>query len=97
MAIDLRDTLDRLKSKTTFLIEKYNATKAEKERVENLNANLQEEIEQLKKELEKAQLEKEYLQLARNISISSKDLADSKAILTQLVRDVNKCIAQLTE
>lgn len=97
MAINLQDNLNRLKSKTVVLLEKYNALSDEKNKVDTLNANLQSENEKLRIELEKAKRDIEYLQIARNISTTPEDIANSKAILSQLVRDVDKCIAQLND
>ena len=49
------------------------------------------------KQIEQLKLDNDYLRMARAINSSAAELSQSKAILTQLVRDVDKCIAQLTD
>ena len=96
MAVNLRETISRLQSKTEVLFEKYNILAEEKKRVDEQNATLQTEIELLKKELTRANTNLEYMKIARNISHSSEELANSKAILVQFVRDVDNSIPQPT-
>lgn len=97
MAVNLNEIVNRLQSKMIVFSEKYNALQTEKQKVDEENKILKAEIEKLRKELEKSNVDNEYLRLARNISSNPQELAESKAILSQLVRDVDKCIAQLTD
>lgn len=97
MAVNLHETLDRLRSKSNVLIARYKALATEKENVVQQNIELQNTINSLRKQLEQAMRENEYLKLARSISLNNEDLAKSRATIAGLVRDIDKCISQLTE
>ena len=96
MATDLHSTIERILSKSGVLVEKYQALEAEMEIADKEIRRLQGEIAVMKKELETLRQDNEYLRLARSIAPSYEQLAESKSILNQLVRDVDKCISQLT-
>lgn len=97
MAVNLHETLDRLRSKSDVLIARYKALAAEKENVAQQNIELQNTIISLRKQLEQATRENEYLKLARSISLNNEDLTKSRATIARLVRDIDKCISQLKE
>ncbi len=97
MAVNLHETLDRLRSKSDVLIARYKALATEKENVVQQNIELQNTITSLRKQLEQALRENEYLKLARSISLNNEDLVKSRTTIARLVRDIDKCISQLTE
>ena len=96
MAADLHSTIERILSKSSVLVEKYHALEVEKANVEQEVSRLQNEVLALKKEVEMLRQDNEYLRIARSIVPSYEQLAESKSIINQLVRDVDKCISQLT-
>lgn len=71
-----------------------------KEENEDLQAcvkkNIQ-DIQQLKDRLAQADNDYNALKMARMVEITDKDLEGAKARLTKLIRDVNKCIAILSD
>ncbi len=96
MATDLHSTTERLLGKTAVLVEKYNALLAKSRELELQIEALEKEVNTLKKEREVLSQDNEYLRIARTISPSFEQMADSKAVLSQLVREIDKCISQLT-
>lgn len=97
MANELQQTLARIINKSNILVEKYHA-------LERVNASLASEKEQLVEEIEKMkranellQQENEYLKLARVVAHDLKDVEHARATISTLVRDIDKCIAQLNE
>ncbi len=96
MASDLQSTLGRIITKSNVLIEKYRALEEEKIAADNKIEKLQLQVDSMKKELESLQRDNEYMRLARTIMPNADQLSESKAIIRQLVRDVDKCISQLT-
>ena len=94
---ELQSTLERIKSKSDVLLEKYNALRLEKEAVEQENSQLRSRLAQLDKELELMRRDYEYLQMARMITPTRESVIQSRAILAKLVQDVDKCISQLME
>ena len=97
MVSELQSTLERIKSKSDVLLEKYNALRLEKEAVEQENSQLRSRLAQLDKELELMRRDYEYLQIARMITPTRESVVQSRAILAKLVQDVDKCISQLME
>lgn len=96
MAADLHSTIQRILGKTNVLVEKYQALAEELDRVEAEVRTLRGENASLTKENQMLRQENDYLKLARSIVPSHESLEESKAIINQLVRDVDKCISQLT-
>ena len=97
MAVNLEELIERLQRKMLVLIDKYKLLETDKKSVDEENVSLKAEIVNLKKQLELTNTEKDFIRIARNISNTPDDLAKNKAVLIQLVRDVDKCIAQLTD
>ena len=69
----------------------------EKERLEQVVAQLQSEMEVLKKENEKLSTDNHYLTMARHFVPNSEKAAEAKKMISSLVRDIDKCISQLNE
>ncbi|MCH5215994.1 MAG: hypothetical protein J1F10_03555 [Muribaculaceae bacterium] len=94
---ELEAILQRLKAKSEVLAEKYQALKAAKLKVDNENESLKQQMIKLQQLIEQQHSEINYLKLAHAIAHTPEEIANSKAILTKLVRDVDKCISQLTD
>ena len=57
----------------------------------------EEDLNQLRQKLEQQQSDYDSLKMAKMIEISDGDLAGAKDRLSKLIRDVNKCIAILSD
>ena len=97
MASNLQDTLQRVVNKREILIEKYRALLEEKRRVDAANESLNSKNVALEKEIERLRQENEYLRLARSISSTPEQTEANRARISKLVRDIDKCISQLTD
>lgn len=97
MASNLQDTLQRVVNKSEILIEKYRALLEEKRRVDAANESLSSKNVALEKEIERLRQENEYLRLARSISSTPEQTEANRAWISKLVRDIDKCISQLTD
>lgn len=97
MASELQETLARIVTKSKVLVDKYHVLNAEKERLEQVVAQLQSEMEVLKKENEKLFTDNHYLTMARHFVPNSEKAAEAKKMISSLVRDIDKCISQLNE
>ena len=97
MASELQETLARIVTKGEVLVEKYHVLSAEKERLEKIVAQLQEENENLKKENNQLLTDNEYLTIVRKIVPDSEHLGEAKNMISSIVRDIDKCISQLNE
>ncbi len=58
---------------------------------------LQDTLERQKKEINIMQQQIEHLRVVTTLNPSRDDVERSRAILTELVRDIDKCISELTE
>ncbi|MCI6625144.1 MAG: hypothetical protein MR747_03545 [Bacteroidales bacterium] len=97
MASELQETLARIVTKSKVLVDKYHVLNAEKERLEQVVAQLQSKMEVLKKENEKLSTDNHYLTMARHFVPNSEKAAEAKKMISSLVRDIDKCISQLNE
>lgn len=97
MASELQETLARIVTKSKVLVDKYHVLNAEKERLEQVVAQLQSEMDVLKKENEKLSTDNHYLTMARHFVPNSEKAAEAKKMISSLVRDIDKCISQLNE
>lgn len=94
---ELSETLERVSNKARLLVERYNVLlnlKREADaRVEELNATVLAQ----RKEIEYLKAQTEYLRLATTISPSRADLDKTRQTITLLVREIDRCISDLSE
>lgn len=97
MTTNLSEVLQRLLRKSELLAEQYSELKAETDDLKSRYEGLQNENKILQTELEKVRLENEYLKVSHKIAPTPEDVKASQALLTELVRNIDKCISQLNE
>ena len=97
MAESLSEIFDRLLLKQQLLVEKYHALEEKYGELSNGKAELEGQLREQEKEIERLQLENKYLKIAKTIAPDQESLEKSKALVSKLVRDVEKCIEQLNE
>lgn len=95
MAADLQQTLSRVMHKCNVLVEKYQDLQARHNESERLIEEHRARIEQLQQQLERLTRENEYLRMARHIGSTPEAAAQGRKLLSKMVRDIDKCIAQL--
>lgn len=92
----LQDRLSALNGKSQLLVEKFHAVYKQKLEAEQRALGLEAEIRKLKQQIQQMNTQIEYLQVVSTISPSRDDLDKTKKILSDLVREINKCINDLT-
>ncbi|MBR5640491.1 MAG: hypothetical protein IKW83_12340 [Muribaculaceae bacterium] len=97
MANELQQTLARIINKSNILVEKYHALETANAEMASEKEQLVEEIEKMKRANELLQQENEYLKLARVVAPDLNDVEHARTTISTLVRDIDKCIAQLNE
>lgn len=97
MANELQQTLARIINKSNILVEKYHALEKANEELASENEQLVEKIEKMKGDNELLQQEIEYLKLARIVAPNLNDVENARTTISTLVRDIDKCIAQLND
>ena len=72
-----------------MLVEQIKASRAENER---LNA----EVKRLQEQVKRLQVDNDYLTVATHLAPTRETVAKSRAVLSELVREIDHCIAALT-
>lgn len=97
MADKLKQTLERLRSKTDILTERYHKLLQEKQQADVSIEQLKIETQKQQKEINRLQQEVEHLKVVTTLSPNREDVEKSRAFLSKLVRDIDKCITELKE
>ena len=79
------------------LIRRFQQLKKENEELYAMVGEGDQRIKQLQAELEQKERDYQSLKMARMVEITDGDLEGAKARLAKLIRDVNKCIALLSD
>ncbi|ROT15402.1 hypothetical protein EEL50_05135 [Muribaculaceae bacterium Isolate-105 (HZI)] len=97
MSADLKQRLDSLRTKTVLLLKRHEmleeAATAARQRIREL----EQDNERLQKRIDLLNQENEYLRVVHSVSPSRSDAENTRALLAGLVRDIDKCIADLGE
>ncbi len=97
MVTEYQQTIERIRHKAELIIQRYNILLQEKRNSEVKISELEELILRQKKEIEQLQLENEYLKVATTIVPDRNKVEQSRALLSELVREIDKCILELKE
>lgn len=97
MAATLQQRIKSIKSKAQVLTERYAELLAEKRAAEAQIAELRNQLQRQQREMTRMRLQIENLQVVTTLAPKREDVERSRAFLSQLVRDIDKCIAELTD
>ncbi|MBO4965439.1 MAG: hypothetical protein J6C81_04145 [Muribaculaceae bacterium] len=97
MAVPLSVLTEELKRKIERLASKYAEGVAERESLRAQVDMLKTDIERMRKELDKARLDIQFLTVSHKLAQSPDALVDTRKVVAALIRDIDKCIAQLKE
>lgn len=97
MAGELQKKIDRVNTKTQLLLDRYTILLQRRESDLAQIAELQAEIETLRKENGRLQQENDFLKIATTIVPTRNDVNSTRELLTRLVREIDKCITDLNE
>lgn len=97
MAGELQKKIDRVNTKTQLLLDRYTILLQRRESDLAQIAELQAEIEMLRKENGRLQQENDFLKIATTIAPTRNDVNSTRELLTRLVREIDKCITDLNE
>lgn len=97
MAIDLRQQLERVNAKTTLVLEKYALMQ---ERLAQARAEIESLRQQLlrqQRKVEELELQRQYLMLSHTVAPGADDTRRALDMIDGLVRDIDRCIADIAE
>ena len=87
--------IDEFKTRFRLLIHRQNGLKEENKRLLDQLESLQNELGEIRKENGMLVKKYENLKLAKVFSASDVDKQDAKQMINKIVREIDKCIAQL--
>ncbi len=97
MSFDYHKTLDSISSKSRLLIERYRLLEKSRDEAMARVNDQQKQIEEMQKEIEKLRLDNQYLRLAATIAPSRDDVEKARGMITNLVREIDRCIIDLQD
>lgn len=95
MAKDLSEQLSRLGRKAELLVTRFATLKSENESLRSDLEELRAQNKALQALNEKQGLELEYLKITGAIAPTSEEARQARAILSNLVREIDACVADL--
>lgn len=96
MAGTLQQRIDRLKSKAQLLTDRYEAIKAGRDEAMARVKELESRVERLEHALHVKEAELEQMRVASVLVPDHRDVESTRTFLSELVREIDKCIAQLS-
>jgi len=97
MASDLQQQLESIRAKALVVVEKYDRLKLAYDTARNEIADLKAQVLARDEELERLKMKVEYLSIASTVRLTGDDLASARTMVADLVREIDRCIADLLE
>ena len=97
MAIDLQQQLERVNAKTTLVLEKYALMQQRLEQARAEIARLNDELRRSRQSIEALEMRLKYLSVSHTVASSGDELQRAKAMISELVREIDLCIADLND
>lgn len=95
MASDLELSLRRIAEKSRFLTDRYKSVVDQRDKALARITELEALLEAQTKTVEKLKLELEFMTLASTIAPDRDSLEKARAMISGLVRDIDRCIADI--
>lgn len=97
MAVDLKQQLERVSVKAQIITGRYLSLRKQLDEANTEISRLSATIGQMQTEIEKLKLANEYLRLVKSIADDPAEVRKAKAIITRLVREIDRCILDLND
>lgn len=97
MSGELQQTIDRINAKTQILLDRYALIRQQRQQAVERIRELEAELGSLRAENQRLRTEAEFLKVATTIAPTRADVARSRALLAELVREIDKCITELND
>ena len=97
MASDLREQIERVQSKTRVLGEKYSMLRASYDKARQEIGELKSQVLARDEAIEQLKLKVEYLTVSAAIQMDGSDLAETRAMVADLIKELDRSISDLLE
>ena len=95
MATELSEQLTRLGHKAELLVMRYSTLQADNRRLRAEQLELQAQLAAAQAQIEKLQVENEYLRVSSANAPDTESAVRARATLSDLVREIDACVADL--
>ena len=95
MATELRERLERLQRKSAVLVDKYQALLTQSQQTAHELEDATATIARLQSQVEQLEQDNQYLRMAHTVAATPEAVAQTRAMISKLVRDIDRCISQL--
>lgn len=97
MAGEFQQIIDRINAKSQLILERYAMVNRQRGEAVQRVHELEESLRKMQAENERLAREVEFLRIATTIAPDRKDVADTRAMLSELVREIDRCISDLND
>lgn len=97
MASDLQESLLRIGEKARFLTQRYRVVSRERKQALEQIESLRRELAIRDKEIQTLRMQVEYLTVVTNIAPGRESVKETREVIAGLVREIDRCIADLKE
>ncbi|MDE6628954.1 MAG: hypothetical protein K2K36_06240 [Muribaculaceae bacterium] len=97
MAGEFQQIIDRINAKSQLILERYAMVNRQRGEAVQRVHELEESLRRMQAENERLAREVEFLRIATTIAPDRKDVADTRAMLSELVREIDRCISDLND
>ena len=96
MAANLQQRIEKIEAKAALMVERYEYLRQAKAAADDRIASLEETLGRLRREIADRDREIERLKIVTVLSPDHADVEATRALLTGLVREIDKCINKLS-
>lgn len=97
METDLSSHIAEIKTRSQMLVKRILDERRARQQAENRVEELSAECESLRRQLAESNRRVEYLKVTQLVNPTREDVDSSRRVLSDLVREIDKCIADLSE
>lgn len=97
MAGEFQQTIERINAKARIVAERYALILEQRDSALRRVAELEETLEKCQREIDGLKRQNEYLRMSTTLAPSRADVEHTRAVLSELVREIDKCIAELND
>lgn len=97
MATDYNDQVNRIRAKAGVIVEKYSHLKEAYSQAREEITDLRAKLIARDKEIEKLRMQVEHLSIASVVKVSGDDLELTRAMVADLVREIDRCLIDLAD
>lgn len=97
MAFDLSQALQRISEKSRFLTQRYNVVVQERDQARQRVDELTRAVQERDRELQALRMRVEFLTVVSTMAPDREAIEKTRALITKLMRDIDRCIADLND